>query len=142
VAAAHAVVEDRLVNGETIMNPKTGELIRKPVNMRDAHRVAVDLQAQREAVEKATLPIDERKEADTNKLEMLAEKFAEFATKKIEQKLDTKRTVEMADVVEDVEPYETKMAQHDPVPNTLLLGDTGTATGMGQEEQGGDSASS
>ena len=102
VEAAHSVVEDRLVNGDVIIHPKTGEAIRKPVNMRDAHRVAVDLQNQKEAIDKASLSTDVVEEK-TDRLEQLAEKFAEFATKSIEKSLDKKRTIDVgAHNVEDV----------------------------------------
>ena len=134
VEAAHLVVEDRLVNGDVVLHPKTGEAIRKPVNMRDAHRVAVDLQNQRDAVEKATLGIVDTEE-NTDKLEQLANKFAEFATKSIEKSLDKKRTVDVP-YVQDVTPHETQMAHHDPLPDGLLFIDTGTDATVGEEKQG------
>lgn len=134
VEAAHLVVEDRLVNGDAYVNPKTGTIERKPVNMKDAHRVAVDLQNQREAVEKATKPVQENEE-NTDKLEQLANKFAEFATKSIEKSLDKKRTIDVP-YVQDVTPHETQMAQHDPLPDDLLSGDSGADSSVGQEEQG------
>jgi transposase-like protein len=98
VNAAHAVVANRLENGDPVLNQKTGEIVMKPVAMKDAHRVAVDLLNQREAIEKATQgPVEQ--EHNSDKLEALAERFAEFATKSIEKKLDNKRTVEVTDVV-------------------------------------------
>lgn len=36
------IVSDRLQNGDWILNQKTGELLRKPVGVRDAGRIAVD----------------------------------------------------------------------------------------------------
>jgi transposase-like protein len=102
VEAAHTVVEDRLLNGDAVLNQKTGEIVRKPVNMKDAHRVAVDLLNQREAVEKATKGPTEMGDEAGDKLEKLAERFAEFSIKAVEKKLDNKRTIAMADVV-DVE---------------------------------------
>lgn len=98
VNAAHAVVANRLENGDPVLNQKTGEIVMKPVSMKDAHKVSVDLLNQREVLEKATKgPVEEVQNSD--KLEALAEKFAEFATKSIEKKLDTKRTIEVTDVV-------------------------------------------
>jgi hypothetical protein len=94
VEAAHLVVEDRLVNGDAVVT-KTGQIIRKPVNMRDAHRVAVDLQNQRDAVDKASKEPGLEDEGSTDRLEQLANKFAEFATKSIEKSLDKKRTVDV-----------------------------------------------
>lgn len=132
VEAAHLVVEDRLVNGDAVVT-KTGQIIRKPVNMRDAHRVAVDLQNQRDAVEKASKDPGMEDEQSTDKLEQLANKFAEFATKSIEKSLDKKRTVDVP-YVEIVN--ETQMARNDPLPDDLLSGNPGTDSGVGEEEQG------
>jgi transposase-like protein len=99
VNAAHAVVEDRLLNGDVVITPK-GETVRKPVAMKDAHRVAVDLLNQKDAIEKAmSKEPGAEGEGSTDKLEVLAERFAMFATKKIEQSLDKKRTVEVTDVI-------------------------------------------
>lgn len=39
---------DRIVNGDFIYDQKTGKILRKPVNMRDAARVASDLLSRRE----------------------------------------------------------------------------------------------
>lgn len=97
VDAAHAVVENRLLNGDPVLNQKTGEIVMKPVAMKDAHRVAVDMLNQRDAVEKMNKP-DAVSEGNLDKLEALATKFAEFATKSIEKKLDKQRTVDVQDV--------------------------------------------
>ena len=99
VNAAHAVVENRLLNGDAVLNQKTGQIVYKPVAMRDAHRVAVDLLNQKNSLDKMNLEPDQA-EGATDKLELLAEKFAEFATKKIEQKLDKARTIEVMGVVD------------------------------------------
>jgi transposase-like protein len=102
VDAAHLVVANRLEHGDAVLNQKTGEIVYKPVPMKDAHRVAVDLLNQREVLEKASREPGSGDEGSSDKLEMLASRFAEFATKKIEQQFDNKRTIAMADVV-DVE---------------------------------------
>lgn len=115
VDAAHAVVENRLTNGDAVVIPKTGEIVFKPVSMKDAHRVAVDLQNQREVVEKLNKPVDEVTESNTDKLEQLAEKFAEFATKKIEQKFDKRRTIEG-------EVTDVTLVQHESLPSEILSG--------------------
>jgi transposase-like protein len=139
VNAAHAVVEDRLINGDMVVTPK-GEMIRKPVAMKDAHRVAVDLLNQQDAIDKALgKESGGETEGSSDKLEVLAERFAMFATKKIEQSLDKKRTVDVVDVV-DVSPKEQhEVAQNDPVPDEVLSGDSTGATGMGEETKAGDS---
>lgn len=99
VEASLTVVEDRLLNGDYQFDQKTGQTIRKPVNMKDAHKVAIDLQDRQELVEKAsTAEILIKDESVESKLMSLAEKFAELATKKIDQKVNEHRTVEAEDV--------------------------------------------
>lgn len=98
VEASLTVVEDRLLNGDYQFDQKTGETIRKPVNMKDAHKVAVDLQDRQELLEKAaSADILTKDESIENKLMSLAEKFAELATKKIDQKVNEHRTVDVTD---------------------------------------------
>lgn len=72
-------VEDRLNNGDFIYDQKTGELKRKPVNMKDAHKVAVDLIDKREFLINK-VPSQLSAEAIDDKLDKLAKKFAEIAT--------------------------------------------------------------
>jgi len=83
VDASLTAVEDRLVHGDLMYDPKTGQMIRKMVNMREAHKVAVDLMDKRTMLEKAAAPQMEMTQ-DENKLEKLAEKFASFVLKKTE----------------------------------------------------------
>lgn len=100
VNASLAVVEDRLSNGDYMFDQKTGQTIRKPVNMKDAHKVAVDLQDRQETLEKAAMQQKETSdESVETKLLALADKFAELATKKIDQKVLEHRTVEVEDAV-------------------------------------------
>lgn len=94
VEAAHAVVQNRLEQGDAVLNQKTGEIIYKPVSMKDAHRVAVDLLNQKQVLDKA-VGNDAPTEQNTDKLEALASKFAEFATKTIEQKINKQRTIDV-----------------------------------------------
>ena len=98
VDASLTVVEDRLLNGDYQFDQKTGEVIRKPVNMKDAHKVAVDLQQRQDVLEKTTQQESSGAENIENKLLSLAEKFAEMATKKIQQKQDDARTIDAEEV--------------------------------------------
>ena len=93
VDASLAAVEDRLVNGDLMYDQKSGELIRKPVNIRDAHKVAVDLMDKKAVLEKAAAPVQEEQK-DEDRLLKLAEKFADFVTQK------NKPVIEVTDVVE------------------------------------------
>ena len=101
VGASLAVVEDRLINGDFQFDQKTGEVIRKPVNMKDAHKVAMDMQERQDLIDKS-LSGEESKgdEGVQSRLLKLAEQFAEMATKKIEQKVDEHRTVDVEDAKE------------------------------------------
>lgn len=102
VDASLSVVEDRLLNGDYQFDQKTGEVVRKPVNMKDAHKVAVDLQERQEALEKMERPeLDTTEDRVEDKLLKLAEKFAEMATKKIEQKQLDERTIDEARIVRE-----------------------------------------
>ena len=98
VGASLAVVEDRLVNGDFQFDQKSGEVIRKPVNMKDAHRVAMDMQERQVTIEKAMNGEVTQEDDVQSKLLKLAEQFAEMATKKIEQKVDEHRTVDVEDI--------------------------------------------
>lgn len=104
VDASLTVVEDRLINGNFQLDQKTGEVTRVPVALKDAHKVAVDMQERQEILEKLDKPelTDERIE---DKLLTLANKFADMATKKIEQKELERRTVDVEEVsfIEEVE---------------------------------------
>ncbi len=137
VEAAHQVVENRLVNGDPYIDPKSGAIGFKPVNMRDAHRVAVDLQNQREAVEKATKPAEFRKEDDNNKLQELAEKFAEFATNAISNK-HRRANLELVEDVTPKEPH-AEMAHDESLSDPILSGQFDGHEEMGEEEQGSPS---
>jgi len=97
VDASLSVVEDRLVNGDFQFDQKSGEVIRKPVNMKDAHKVAIDLQDRQELMEKVEKP-ENTDDAIEGRLLKLAEKFADMATKRIEQKVDEHRTVDAEDI--------------------------------------------
>jgi len=98
VGASLAVVEDRLVNGDFQFDQKSGEVIRKPVNMKDAHRVAMDMQERQVTIEKAMNGEVTQEDDVQSKLLKLAEQFAEMSMKKIEQKVDEHRTVDVEDI--------------------------------------------
>lgn len=105
VDASLVAVEDRLVSGDWMYDQKTGEMVRKPVNIRDAHKVAVDLMDKKAMLEKAVSPVQEQ-EQDENKLEKLAEKFASFVLKKTEKE-------PVVIDISDVEVKETTHALHE-----------------------------
>lgn len=80
-----AIVEDRLENGEIILNNKTGELIRKPVSLKDTLKVSTDLFNQQTQLEKQKIDESSLQQQDTiqDTLKHLALEFAKFnGTKK------------------------------------------------------------
>jgi hypothetical protein len=103
VEASQTIVAQRLETGDPILNQKTGEIIYKPVSMKDAHKVAVDLIDRKKELDKLTVDDGPTEARDDDKLEKLAERFAEMATKSIENNLNKRRTVdaEIVDAVHD-----------------------------------------
>lgn len=100
VDGALAVVEDRLTNGDFQYDQKTGVVVRKPVNMKDAHKVAIDMADKHEQLERSERP-EQTEDHIEDKLLKLAEKFADMATKKIEQNNNTSRTIDVEDVTDN-----------------------------------------
>lgn len=99
VNSSLTVVEDRLANGDFQFDQKTGAVIRKPVNMKDAHKVAIDLQNKAEQIERSDKP-EQTEEHVEDKLLKLAEKFATMATQSVQNRIDKQRTVDVDDVEE------------------------------------------
>jgi len=103
VDASLTVVEDRLLNGDYQFDQKTGQNIRKPVNMKDAHKVAVDLQDRQDLIEKSQKPeiTDEKIES---RLLQLAETFATMAASSIKKKsnLELLKDVSDAEIVQEM----------------------------------------
>lgn len=98
VEASHNIVAQRLESGDPVIIQKTGEIVYKPVSMKDANKVATDLIDRRKELEKMTTDTTVSEKDDDRKLEKLAEKFAEMATKSIEKQYNKKRTIEVQDV--------------------------------------------
>lgn len=79
------VVIDRLENGEFILNSKTGQVIRSPVKMKDAHKVSVELLDKRDLIrDRKTIKVE--RQATEDLLQKLALQFATFVNKKLENK--------------------------------------------------------
>lgn len=127
VEASQNIVAQRLETGDPILNQKTGEIIYKPVSMKDAHKVSVDLIDRATILEKATRDDTPTVEGDDNKLEKLAEKFAEMATRSIQNKMDKTRTVEVEDAVYVDQNHEDNHEGGAGVEETLRLS-SGTET--------------
>lgn len=124
VDASLMAVEDRLINGDLMYDQKTGEMVRKQVNMRDAHKVAVDLMDKKALLDKTAVPAQEEQK-DEDRLLKLAEKFADFVTKK-------KEPLPMAEVV-DVEVKEQD-AVHEEWEEGLQTGERAVQQPSGTDQ--------
>lgn len=88
------VISDRMQNGDYAF--VNGELRRKPVSMKDAHRVAMDYIDKREHLANKT-PTSVALEAVDERLKKLAEKFEQIA--------NNRHTIEVTDVIIGEEEY-------------------------------------
>lgn len=78
---ALSATEDRIQNGDYIYDQKTGELRRKPVALREVHRVAVDLTNKAIELEKQPI-IEQTQTAILDRLNALKKSFEELGGKK------------------------------------------------------------
>lgn len=74
-----AATEDRIANGDFIYDNRAGQMVRKPVNMRDAHKVAMDLIDKRDVLDNK-VPTSVSIEQIDDKLAKLAQKFEQIAS--------------------------------------------------------------
>lgn len=124
-----AAVEDRLEHGNFVFDQKTGKIRRIPVNLKDAHKVALDSIQQKELIGKKHVDVANDGQI-LDKLEQLANKFAEMATDKFKQIKDESRTVEMAEVIEEYDD-----AVHDKWEEGLQEGEPAVQLEAEREEE-------
>lgn len=128
-------VEDRLSHGDFIYDQKTGQLVRKPVSMKDAHKVSMDMVDKREALLNRQ-PVTQTLEAVDSRLEKLAQKFAELANQA------KKPTIEVTDVIvgQATDERETVDAVHEEWQEGLQDGvrEVSFEAGTDQEPLGAD----
>lgn len=72
------VIDDRIENGNFQLDPKTGRVLRVPVNLRDTHRVMSDLVDKRRVIRNEPTKIISN-DGVNDRLVKLASQFAEFA---------------------------------------------------------------
>ena len=126
VEASLKAVVDRLEHGDWVYNQKTGALDRKPVAMKDAHKVATDLMDRRKQLEKALeAPVESSPETQQDHLELLARKFASFVRKEGTP----------SENIVDVEIKETDDAVHDEWQEGLSTRELGLQLEAGAEEE-------
>jgi hypothetical protein len=96
VAKSYDVVEDRLEHGDFVYDQKTGVMRRKPVAMRDAHKVALDLSDKRD------LLIDRHMTGDTittDKIEKTLQDLAANFERIANQITTSKHPIDVTDVI-------------------------------------------
>lgn len=76
-----AATEDRIKHGDWIYNNREGTLIRKPVNLRDVHKVTMDMIDKREHIMNK-VPVNATLEGMDDRLKKLAAQFEQMAVKK------------------------------------------------------------
>jgi hypothetical protein len=82
-----ALIEDRLDNGDLILNSKTGNVVRIPVKLRDVHQVGKDLLEQRHHLKHdQVIRVAESTIEDT--LRKLAESFTSFVKQRKGETID------------------------------------------------------
>lgn len=93
-----AVAEDRIAKGDFIYDNRTGQLVRKPVPLKDAHKVAMDMMNRRDDLV-SRRPENVDMASIDDRLAKLAAKFEEIAGTKVPS------VIEVTDVVigEEVE---------------------------------------
>lgn len=79
--ASLEIIEDRLQNGEYVLNNKTGEIIKKPVSIRDANQVMNNLLTQHTKLEELNHKETVVNETVSDVLNQLAKEFAKFNSK-------------------------------------------------------------
>jgi hypothetical protein len=131
-------VLDRIENGEFFYDQKTGEVKRKPANLRDVARVSVDMLSKRELLRgNAT----ERKETSQisvgEQLKLLAMEFAKWQQKPASPVID----VEVIEVIEDA-VYEERGHQGPPEESVSGVYEGSESTGLPEEGGGLDETSS
>jgi hypothetical protein len=103
------LLQDRLENGDFVLNQKTGEIHRKPISIRDANKVAVDMLTRQVANEKLQVEVKDTNQKQTiqDQLKLLAAEFAKFNGKAPIQVVDI--VAEVPQIEEDIDDalYET-----------------------------------
>jgi hypothetical protein len=92
---ALSVVMDRLTNGDVQYDQKTGNVVRVPVNARNAHKIAMDSLTREDLIEDRIERLQRQEEVEVkDTLVQLAEQFAKFAAKEVKKN----NTIDVQDV--------------------------------------------
>lgn len=89
------VIHDRILNGDVILNNKTGELQRKPVNLRDVGNLTNQLLTRQMQMEELSERMESRKETVQETLSMLAKEFSKW------QRIQNKQNATDVEVIDN-----------------------------------------
>ncbi len=114
IDGALTAVDDRVRNGDSIWDSKSGSLVKKPIAAKDAHRIAMDMTQKRIDIKKASIA-SVPTEMIEDRLLKLAERMAQIAT-------GVKPVVQVTDVVVgEFEEYDDEPPsgeeEEDAIPN-------------------------
>lgn len=95
VNRSYDVIEDRMANGDFVYDQKSGQMRRKPVNMKDAHKVASDL------LQTSTELMDRHMEEKSVSVDTIEKKLADLAASfaKIANTVNEKPKGDVTDVI-------------------------------------------
>lgn len=93
VVSSLDAVEERLEHGDYVYDQKTGQMRRKPVSMKDAHKVSMDLIDKQSLINNRNMP-SASEEQMNDKLAKMMLQFANFA----KGQLDKNNTIDIQDV--------------------------------------------
>ena len=79
------LISDRLENGDFIYDTRQGKLVRKGVSAKELNQISKDMLKQKEALDKS-MESNENPESHADKLEKLAEQFANLAVTAMNKK--------------------------------------------------------
>ncbi|HET8689497.1 MAG TPA: hypothetical protein VFM18_23035 [Methanosarcina sp.] len=126
-----SLLEDRLDNGDYIINQKTGEIVRRPVQLRDLNQVMNNILLRQEAIEKEKKNQKQiqQQESVQDLLKSLAEEFSKFN--------GSRKKFDIVDV-EDAQVKDEDDALHEGRETGLQEGEqTVQQQTSASEEQGG-----
>lgn len=124
------VLEDRLQNGDYVLDKQTGKLVRKPVNLRDTTLAYNSLHDRRQKLLEKKEDKQENKQV-MDRLSALAQKFEEIANRKQPIQVTDVMFVESTDAVHD--------QREEGLQEGVILGtqeETEPSEGSGSQEQG------
>lgn len=101
VTTSLELLQDRLENGDWVLNNKTGEMVRRPVSLRDASSMTNALMTRQLQMEELAERMEHRNETVQETLSMLAREFTKMNKQIAKQSAQTIDYVETVDAVHD-----------------------------------------